>query len=127
MSLTKVGERVEFSSEVIKQRGFIRARYANWDEPRNGLIVYASKTFLKVLFLTGVNIAASYFSIKISEVEAGLWEIIYSPNFETFYKIKMGESEDENIDLLTAVRNLFEGEKQNGSDESGIDTDAGGL
>lgn len=117
MSLTKVGESVEFSPEVIKQRGFIRARYANWEEPRNGLIVYASKTFLKVLFLTGVNIASSYYVVKISEVEAGLWEIIYSPDFENFYKIKMGESEDENIDLLAAVRNLFEGEKQDGSDE----------
>lgn len=127
MSLTKVGERVEFSPEVIKQRGFIRARYANWEEPRNGLIVYAAKTFLKVLFLTGVNIATSYFPIKISEVEAGLWELTYTSDFETFYKIKMGESEDENIDLLTAVRNLFEGENENGSDESGTDTDAGGL
>ena len=117
MSLTKVGESVEFSPEVIKQRGFIRARYANWEEPRNGLIVYASKTFLKVLFLTGVNIATSYYVIKISEVESGLWELTYSPDFENFYKIKMGESEDENIDLLTAVRNLFEEEKQDGSDE----------
>ena len=117
MSVTKVGESVEFSPEVIKQRGFIRARYANWEEPRNGLIVYASKTFLKVLFLTGVNIASSFFTIKISEVEAGLWELTYTNDFETFYKIKMGESEDENIDLLAAVRNLFEEEKQDGSDE----------
>ena len=81
------GERAEFVSDLIKKRGFIRAKYWSWTEPRNGLITFASKSFLRVLFQTGINIATSYYTIKISEVEAALWEITYTPDLVTFYQI----------------------------------------
>ena len=81
------GEHAEFAQDVIKRRGFIRAKYKTWDEPRNGLVTFASKSFLRVLFQTGINIATSYYTIKISEVEAGLWQITYTPDLVTFYQI----------------------------------------
>lgn len=104
--LVTTGERMEFSPEVIKRRGFVRAKYWSWDEPRNGLITFAGKEFLRVLFLTGVNMAASYFPVKISEVKAGLWQLTYTPDLETFYTIN-GEEADSDIDLISGVRKLF--------------------
>ena len=50
--LTTRGERTEFVSEVIKRRGFIRAKYRSWEEPRNGLVTFASKDYLRVLTKT---------------------------------------------------------------------------
>ena len=87
------GERAEFVSDLIKKRGFIRARYKTWEEPRNGLITYAGKEYLRVLFQTGINVATSYYTIKISEVEAGLWQLIYSPDLATFYRV--GDNSDD--------------------------------
>ena len=105
-------EQTEFVPELIKRRGFIRAKYWSWEEPRNGLITYADKGFLRVLFLTGVNVAASYYAIKITEVEAGLWTAVYTPDFKSFYCIKQKEKEEEepesDIDLIEGIRKLFE-------------------
>lgn len=107
--LITTGEQSEFIVDVIKRRGFIRAKYWSWDEPRNGLITYADKSFLRVLFLTGVNVAASYYPIKIEEVTAGLWKLAYTPDFKTFYIINGNEEESEtDIDLIEGVRKLFE-------------------
>ena len=109
--LITTGEQSEFIVEVIKRRGFIRAKYWSWEEPRNGLITYADKSFLRVLFLTGVNVAASYYPIKIDEVTAGLWKLVYTPDFESFYIIKGNEEVEDpetDIDLIEGVRKLFE-------------------
>lgn len=111
--LITTGDRSEFISEVIKKRGFIRARYATWDEPRNGLITFAGKTMLKVLFQTAVNVATSYYTIKISEVLAGLWEITYTNDLEHFYRIDGGQA-IEDVDLETKVRTIFRGGEING-------------
>ena len=83
------GEQVQFAG-VIEKRGFIRAKYHTWDEPRNGLVAFASKNLLRVLFQTGVNIATSYYTIKIAEVDAGLWQITYTPDLATFYSVGGG-------------------------------------
>lgn len=81
------GEQVQFADDVIKKRGFIRAKYWSWEEPRNGLVTFANKDYLRVLFLTGTNIAASYYMIKIAEVDAKSWEITYTPDLATFYYV----------------------------------------
>lgn len=114
--LITTGDRSEFISEVIKKRGFIRAKYHSWDEPRNGLITFAGKTMLKVLFQTAVNVATSYYMIKISEVLAGLWEITYTNDLEHFYRIDGGQA-IEDVDLETKVRTIFRGGEINGDDE----------
>lgn len=109
------GEQYEFAREIIQKRGLIRAKYHSWEDYRNGLITYAGKTFLKVLFLTGVNMAATYYTIKISEVVAGSWVITYTNDFKTFYTTEGGESESE-LDFKAAVLNIFRGGETNGDD-----------
>ena len=120
------GERFEFAKDIIKKRGFIRARYANWQEPRNGLIAFACKDFLNVLFLTGINQCATYFKIKAKEVQAGLWNIIYTNDLENFYRVEGGEPE-EDIELDAAVRKLFEEANQNGDNEDGTSSGNGSI
>lgn len=110
------GERPEFVREIVKKRGVIKGCYWSWREPVLGLITYASPTFLKVLFLTGVNAATSYYTIKIEEVVAGLWDIILTNDMEHFYKVERGEPE-EDIDLEAAVRRILKGDDSNGDDE----------
>ena len=113
--LVNHGEQYEFAREIIQKRGLIRAKYHSWEDYRNGLITYAGKTFLKVLFLTGVNMAATYYTIKISEVVAGLWEIKYTSDMATFYTTEGGESESE-LDFKAEVLNIFRGGENNGGD-----------
>ena len=110
------GEQYEFAREIIQKRGLIRAKYHSWEDYRNGLITYAGKTFLKVLFLTGVNMCATYYTIKISEVVAGSWAITYTNDFKTFYTTEGGESESE-LDFKAAVLNIFRGGETNGDDK----------
>ena len=106
-AITVTNERTEFIPEMIMKRGFIRAKYWSWEEHRNGLISFAGKDFIRVLFQTGIHTAMSYYTIKIDEVKKGLWEITYSPDFEHFYKIEGGQGE-EDIDLIAEVHKLFE-------------------
>lgn len=106
-ALIEKTERATFVPEMIRKRGFVRAKYWSWCEPRNGLVMSATPDALQVLFQTGINVATSYYTVKISEVTAGLWEIIYTPDLEHFYKIEGGKSEDE-IDLIAEVHKLFE-------------------
>ena len=56
---------------------------------------------LTVLPLTSVEI-----TIKVEEVNAGLWDINFSPDLETFYKTEI-DSEDD-FDLPAGIRKLFE-------------------
>lgn len=107
--LITYGERAEFAPEVIKQCGFIRAKYHSWQDFRNGLVTFAGKNFLRVLFQTGINAATSYYTVKVAEVTAGLWQIIYTPDLEKFYRID-GKQPDDDIDLIAEIRRRFKEE-----------------
>lgn len=114
--LVNHGEQYEFNRTIIQKRGVIKAKYHTWETARLGLITYAGKHFIKVLFLTSVNTCATYFTIKINEVVAGLWDIMVSPDFKTFYTTEGGESESE-LDFKAAVLNIFRGGETNGDDK----------
>lgn len=111
MEIVTTGERIEFSPEVIKKRGFLRAKYIGWDEPRNGLIVYAGREYLKVLFQTGINIATSFYVVKASEVAAGQWDLAYSNDLTEAYLLRSADSRD----LIAEVRKLF---REDATDDS---------
>ena len=113
-SIITVGENVTFSPEVSKRRGFIRAKHITWDRARNGLITFASPTLWQVLFLTGVNASASYYTIRASEVARGEWEFLLSYDLEEVYRL----SSEAASDLVAEVRKLFKEDVDNGS-ESG--------
>ena len=108
MELVTTGERTVFADDVIKNRGLLRAKHFTWESPRNGLIVYAGKEFLRVIFLTGVNTSASYFNIKASEVAAGQWDIAYTADMENVCLIRSASASD----LVTEVRKLFKEEAE---------------
>ena len=115
MEFVTTGEHPVFADEVIKKRGLIRATHVTWDEPRNGLIVYAGKEILRVLFLTGVNAAASYFLIKASDVAAGFWTILYSNDMEDVYLLRNSAASN----LVTEVRRLFKEEEGTTNGDAG--------
>lgn len=117
--LVTTGESVEFSSELIKRRGFLRAKYWSWDEFRNGLVTFADKKSLRVLFQTGVNASTSYYTVKVSEVAAGLWDLIYSNDMQTFYRAEP-KSTQENRTTESDVAELFRDEQITHTDISKI-------
>ena len=78
--------------------------------------VYAAPTWLKVLFLTGVNVSTSYYVISVDEVKAGLWQLTYTNDFEHFYKIEGGKAQ-EDTDLETAIKNIFKGGDSSGDSD----------
>lgn len=84
--LLTTGELTIFNPEIVKRHALIRAKYHTWRDFRNGLVTFADKTTLRVLFQTGVNASTSYFKIKASEVNAGLWQLVLTNDFETFYR-----------------------------------------
>ena len=98
--LVTTGESVEFSSELIKRRGFLRAKYWSWNDWRNGLVT----------FQTGVNASTSYYTVKITEVVAGLWDLIYSNDMETFYRVDSKATQENRISE-SDVADLFRDEQ----------------
>ena len=80
-------ERAEFRDELIERHGFVRAKYFAWNEYRNGLITWARKNAMTVLFQSDRLNALNYCTIDIKEIEAGMWTLIYTPDLETFYRV----------------------------------------
>lgn len=101
-------ERLEFNMELFKKRGFLKAKYFSWEEPRFGLIVFAAPDFLKVLFLSGLNAATSYYVIAIREVEQRLWTFSYTPDMKTFYQYD-GEEKVITLPIETALADVQAG------------------
>lgn len=117
--LVTTGESVEFSSELIKRRGFLRGKFWCWDDWRNGLVTFADKKSLRVLFQTGVNASTSYYTVKITEVVAGLWDLIYSNDMETFYRVDSKATQENRI-TESDVAELFRDEQITHTDISKI-------
>lgn len=80
------GESTIFNPEIVTQHALIRAKYHTWQDFRNGLVSFVQRDYVTVLFQTGVNASTSYFKIKASEVNAGLWQLVLTNDFETFYR-----------------------------------------
>ena len=108
--LVTTGGSVEFSSELIKRRGFLRGKFWSWDDWRNGLVTFADKKSLRVLFQTGVNASTSYYTVKVAEVEAGLWDLIYSNDMQTFYRVDSKATQENRISE-SDVADLFRDEQ----------------
>ena len=87
-------ERDEFNKTLFRRGGFVRAKHFSWDAPRNGLVAYASAAYIKVLFLTGADTAASYFNLRVEEVVLGQWQLTVSPDLDTIYREVWNGSSD---------------------------------
>ena len=94
MDLLISGETATFNPE-IKKGSFIRVRHKNWAEARNGLVARVTPNYLLILWLTGVNRNASYFSIWNREVANGEWDIWLSFDCEEIYTAQIVEADDD--------------------------------
>ena len=113
MDLIIKGENSTFNPEIVKRGGLIRAQHVTWCEPRNGLITLVGRDYARVLFLTGVNAAASYFTIRASEVAAGQWTILLTNDMIDAYIQRNAAA----FDLVTEVRKLFKEETNHDNDD----------
>ena len=109
MEIITQGEQIQFSPEIAKRRGFVRAKHITWPNFRNGLITFASPTLWQILFLVGINASASYYTIRASEVANGEWDIILSYDLKDVYETTTSDS----CDLVKAVKKLFKEETDN--------------
>ena len=87
MALIKNDTVPQFDLDEISLRDFVRAKYKTWEEPRNGIVVSASKDALSVIFLPLIHLATRYYIIKAQEVSDGKWDISYSHDLETVKKV----------------------------------------
>lgn len=72
-----------FDTTKIHKGDLIRAKYAGWEGPRNGIITTVSEKTLTVLFLPGIGNVTSYYKIVASEVQAGKWIIRWTTDLKT--------------------------------------------
>lgn len=97
MDILITGETLIFNGEVVRQSGLIRGKYHTWKDFRNGLVSRVQPDALTILFQTGANSSTSYYRIKAAEVAAGLWELIYTNDFDVV--IRTGELCTGNLSL----------------------------
>lgn len=72
---------------IVRPGGFIRAQYATWSKPRNGLVLTVEEYYLQAAYLPPEGGALEYFIIKSSEVMRGEWKIRYSNNAKDYYEL----------------------------------------
>lgn len=72
-----------FDITSVHKGDLIRAKYAGWDEPRNGIITAVSEETLTVLFLPWIGNVTNYFTILATEVQAGKWVVRWTTDLVT--------------------------------------------
>lgn len=72
-----------FDTTSVQKGDLIRAKYAGWDKPRNGIITTVSEKALTVLFLPGIGNATNYYKVLATEVQKGKWIIRWSSDLKT--------------------------------------------
>lgn len=80
----------EFNTDAIKKGDFIRAKYAGWDEERNGLVVDVKSEKIRVMWQPGIRNVTNFFVITAAEVEAEAWTISWSEDLETVHEYPAG-------------------------------------
>ena len=83
MSLLKETTSAGFDTASIHRGDMIRVRYATWEEPSNGIVAYVTTEAIRVLYLTATGHVSNFYSIHLSDVLNGLWEVQWSSDFET--------------------------------------------
>ena len=104
MELILLNENTVFNPEVVKRHALIRAQHITWLEPRNGIVTFVGRDYARILFLTGVNTSASYYTIRASEVADGQWTIFLTNDMVDVFIQRNATASN----LVAEVRKLFE-------------------
>lgn len=84
---------IVFNTEIIKRGGFLRCKCKGRDVWQNALVSFVDKHQLKALTFNGN--AAAYLKIPADDVNAGLWELIYSNDLGDVYETDTQEADAE--------------------------------
>lgn len=78
MSLLTTSTEKAFDKTRIARGDLIRAKYAGWEAPVNGIVTRIEDDEIRVLYLGTITNVTNYFTIRADEVSAGKWEIQWS-------------------------------------------------
>ena len=84
MLLTKT-EFMGFNTEEICRGTLICARHKTWPEWQTGMVTDVSEDLVRVQYLPTIQNVQNHYMIPCAEVEAGEWEVRYSPDLESIF------------------------------------------
>ena len=68
---------------AIHPGDLIRAKYADWNEAKNGIVTAVTGGEIRCLYFPGIRNVCNYFLIAADEVTEGLWDISWSADMKT--------------------------------------------
>ena len=91
--LLTVDDSIVFNTEILHRGGFLRCKVKGRDTWQNALVSFVDKHTIKALTFNGN--AAAYLKIPVADVNAGLWELIYSEDLDDVYNTDTQEADTE--------------------------------
>jgi hypothetical protein len=85
MELVITSQAPSINTQAIAKGDLIRARYAAWDEARNGQVMNVTAEEIQVIWQPGIRNVTNFFIIYADEVADGLWTVTWSPDMETIH------------------------------------------
>lgn len=83
MGLMKETTSATIDTTAIHPGDLIRAKYADWNEAKNGIVTAVTGGEIRCLYFPGIRNVCNYFLIAADEVTEGLWEISWSADMKT--------------------------------------------
>lgn len=82
MAMVKSVTQSIFDSSSVHAGDCIRAKKNIWDEFKNGVITKIDEDSATVVFYSGTASSTIFFNIYASEVQNGIWKILWTSDFE---------------------------------------------
>lgn len=80
---------------VIQKNGFIFAESELFGKKITGIVSEVTENYIRVLFLPGASNMSNYYTIQVSDIVAGHWQLRYSQDLATvFTNIEEGVGEE---------------------------------
>ena len=83
MALMKETTSAAIDTTAIHPGDLIRAKYADWNEAKNGIVTAVTGGEIRCLYFPGIRNVCNYFLIAADEVTEGLWDISWSTDMKT--------------------------------------------
>ena len=83
MGLMKETTSAAIDTNAIHPGDLIRAKYADGNEAKNGIVTAVTGGEIRCLYFPGIRNVCNYFLIAADEVTEGLWEVSWSFDMKT--------------------------------------------